>query len=214
MSTGEAERLERVERLLESALHEADPVPVDLQGGRARLAPRLVEQQRAVRRRWVICVAASVLALVVTAAIVQSGLRGEKDSLPVAPSPELTFSSSGLPVGQLVGKIDRTEPKATSTVWITVLPDGTGIWNAGTVGDSEGDSVNDYDVEFVSDGPGQAVMRYDGMCNDMDALTLEFSVHGRTLVIKDASTTDCLVSRGLASDLAGTTLRILPPPGT
>jgi hypothetical protein len=214
MSTGEAERLERVERLLESALHEADPVPVDLRGGRARLAPRLVEQQRAVRRRWVISLA-SVLALVVTAAIVLSGLRGDKDSLPIAPSPGLTFTSSGLPVGQLVGKVDRTEPRATSTVRILVRPDGTGIWNAGTVGDSEGDSVQDYFVEFVSDGPGQAVMRYVGMCIDDDALTLVFSVQGRTLVIKDASTTDCLVSRGLASDLAaGTTLRILPLPGT
>jgi hypothetical protein len=215
MSTGEAERLERVERLLESALHEADPVPVDLQGGRARLAPRLVEQQRAVRRRWVICVAASVLALVVTAAIVLSGLRGDKDSLPIAPSPGLTFTSSGLPVGQLVGKVDRTEPRATSTVRILVRPDGTGIWNAGTVGDSKGDSIHDYVVEFVSDGPGQAVMRFEqGFCNDRDALTLAFSVKGRALVIEDASTTDCLVSRGLASDLAGTTLRILPPSGT
>jgi hypothetical protein len=214
VSTGDAERLERVERLLESALHEADPVPVDLRGGRARLAPRLIEQQRAVRRRWVIVAASVLVVVVVTTSMVLSGLRGDKDSLPVAPSPELTFTSSGLPVGQLVGKVDRTEPQATSTVRINVHPDGTGLWNAGTVGDSEGDSIHDYDVEFVSDGPGQAVMRYVGMCIDDDALTLQFSVNGRTLVIKDASTTDCLVSRGLASDLAGTTLRILPPPGT
>ena len=52
------------------------------------------------------------------------------------------------------------------------------------------------------------------MCVSRDTLTLEFSVRGRNLVIKDASTNDCLVSRGLASDLAGTTLRILPLPGT
>jgi hypothetical protein len=214
MSTGDLQRLERAERLLESALREADAIPVDLHGGRARLGPRLVEQQRSVRRRWVISVAASVLGLVVTAAIVLAGLRGDTNSLPVAPSPELSFTSSGLPVGQLVGTVDRTEPRATSTVRIIVDPNGTGIFNAGTVGDSEGDSVQDYVVEFVSDGPGQAVMRYVGMCIDDDALTLQFSVHGRTLVITDASTTDCLVSRGLASDLAGTTLRILPLPGT
>jgi hypothetical protein len=213
MSAGELQRLERVERLLESALHEADPIPVDLQRGRARLAPRLVEQQRAVRRRWVISLA-SVLALVVTAAIVLSGLGGDKDSLPAGPAPELSFTSSGLPVGVLVGKVDRTEPQATSTVRITVRPDGTGIWNAGTVGDSEGDSVHDYVVEFFGDGAGQIVMRGGGMCVSRDTLTLEFSVRGRSLVIKDASTNDCLVSRGLASDLAGTTLRILALPGT
>ena len=210
MSTGDLERLERVERLLESALHEADPVPVDLRGGRARLAPRLIEQQRAVRRRWVISLA-SVLALVVTAAIVLSGLRGEKDSLPVAPSPELTFTSSGLPVGLLVGKVDRTEPQATSTVRMTVRPDGTGVFNAGTVGDSEGNSTADLPVEFVGEGPGSVVLRQDeNNCIDTEILTLHFTVRGRTVVIEDASTTGCPISRGLASDLAGTTLRILP----
>ena len=124
MSTGDLDRLERVERLLESALHEADPVPVDLRGGRARPAPHLADRQRLVRRRpWVISVVASVLAVVVvTVAIVLSGLRGDKDSLPAVPSPELTFTSSGLPVGRLVGKVDRTEPRATSTVRILSAP--------------------------------------------------------------------------------------------
>jgi hypothetical protein len=144
-----------VERLLESALHEADPVPVDLRGGRARLAPRLADRQRSVRRRWVICVAASVLAVVVvTTSIVLTGLRGDKDSLPVAPSPELTFSSSGLPIGPLVGKVDRAERQATSTVRIIVRPDGTGIFNAGTVGDSEGTPPPTY--PWSSPGRDQA----------------------------------------------------------
>jgi hypothetical protein len=215
MSTGDLQRLERVERLLGGALHEADRVPVDLMGGRARLAPRLAEQQRAVHRRRVISVAASVLALVVTAAIVLAGLRGEKESLPVAPSPELTFSSSGLPVGLLVGKVDRTEPQAKSTVRIVVRPDGTGTWNAGTVGDSAGDSVLDYEVEFVRDGPGSAVMRQpENWCVGTEQLTLQFTVRGHNVVIKDAGTANCLVNHGLASDLAGTTLRILPLPGT
>jgi hypothetical protein len=216
MSTGEAERLERVERLLESALHEADSVPVDVRGGRARLAPRLAEQQRAVRRWWVISLA-SVLVVVVTAAIVLSGLRGDKDSLPVAPSPELTFTSSGLPVGQLLGKVDRTEPQATSTVRITVRPDGTGIFNAGTVGDSEGDSTLDLGVEFTGEGPGSVVLTQDeSMCISSEFLTLHFTVRGRTLVIEDASTptTGCPIPHGLVSDLAGTTMRILPLPGT
>jgi hypothetical protein len=215
MSTGDLQRFGRAERLLETALHDADRIPVDLRRGRARLAPCLVEQQRSVRRRWVISVAASVLALIVTAAIVLAGLRGDKDSLPVAPSPELSFTTSGLPVGQLVGKVDRTEPRATSTVRIIVRPDGRGVFNAGTVGDSEGDSTADLPVEFIGDGPGSAVLRQDeNMCIDLEILTLHFTVRGRTVIIDDASTTGCPIGQGLASDLAGTTLRILPLPGT
>jgi hypothetical protein len=212
MSPGEAERLERVERLLGNALHDADHVAVDLRGGRATLAPRLVEQQRSVRRRRVICAAASVLALVVTTAIMLAGLRDHEETLPVTPSPELTFSPSGLPVGLLLGKVDRTEPQATSTVRIIVRPDGTGIFNAGTVGDSAGDSTTDLPVEFVREGPGSARMRYHGDCFTPETLTLDFTVRGRTLVIENADTNDCLVNRGLASDMAGTTLRILPLP--
>jgi hypothetical protein len=214
MSTRDLQRLERVERLLESALHDADPIPVDVHRGRARLSPRLVEQQRAVRRRWVISLA-SVLALVVTAAIVVSGLSGEKDSLPIAPSPELTFTSSGLPVGLLVGKVDRTEPQATSTVRMTVRPDGTGVFNAGTVGDSEGDSTADLPVKFMGDGPGSVVLtQFASMCIGREFLTLHFTVRGRSLIIEDASAPGCYVSRGLVSDLAGTTMRILPLPRT
>jgi hypothetical protein len=215
MSTGDLQRLERTERLLESALHDADRIPVDLGRGRARLAPCLVEQQRSVRRRWVICAAASVFALIVTAAIVLAGLRGDKDSLPIAPSPELTFSPSGLPVGVLVANVDRTEPQATSNVRIVVRPDGTGTWNAGTVGDSAGPSVHDYEVQFVADGPGSALMRqFDAACVTPRAMSLDFIVRGRTIVIKKARSFDCLVSRGLISDLTGTTMRILPLSGT
>jgi hypothetical protein len=212
MSTGDLQRLERAERLVESALQDADRIPVDLPGGRARLA-RLDGQRRSVRRRWVICVAASVLAVVVvTTSLVLGGPLGDKDSLPVAPSPDLTFSPSGLPVGLLVGKVDRTEPQATSTVRIIVRRDGTGIFNAGTVGDSEGDSTADLPVQFVREGPGSVRMRYHGDCFTPEALTLDFTVQGRKLVIVRADTAGCPVNRGLASDMTGTTLRILPLP--
>lgn len=213
MSTDELERLERVERLLENALHEADQIAVDLRGGRAMLAPCLDERHRSVSRRRLMCVAASVLAVVATTSIVLAGQRADEDSLPVAPSPELSFSPSGLPVGVLVGKVDRTEPQATSTIRITVRPDGTGIWNGGTVGDSRGDSVLDYDVRFVSAGSGVAVMRWPtGWCVGSETMTMDFTVRGRTLVIEKVDTLECLVNRGLASDMAGTTLRILPLP--
>jgi hypothetical protein len=214
MSTGELERLERVGRLLESALHEADHVAVDLWRGRTTLATHVDERRRSVRRRWLICVAASVLAVVVTTSMLLGGLSGQKDSLPTTPSPELTLSPSGLPVGLLSGKVDRTEPQATSTVRFTVRANGTGVFNAGTVGDSAGDSTHDLPVEFVKEGPGSARMRYHGDCFTPETLTLDFTVRGHTVVIQNVDTNDCLVNRGLASDMAGMTLRIRPlPPG-
>jgi hypothetical protein len=212
MSTGELERLERVERLLENALHESDHVAVDRGRGRAMLELHVDERQRSVRRLWLICVAASVLAVIVTTSMLLAGPLGQKDSLPAAPSPELTLSPSGLPVGMLRGKVDRTETEAKSTVRIIVRADGTGVFNAGTVGDSAGDSTADLPVEFVKEGPGSARMRYHGDCFTPETLTLEFTVRGRTVVIQNAYTNDCLVNRGLASDMAGTTLRLLPLP--
>jgi hypothetical protein len=54
MSTGELERLERVERLLGAGLHEVDQVEVDVRRGRAKLAPHVTKRRQAVRRRTVI----------------------------------------------------------------------------------------------------------------------------------------------------------------
>ena len=39
-----------------------------------------------------------------------------------------------------------------------------------------------------------------------------FVVRGRSVLIKDASSNGCFVSRALAADLEGTTLRLLPQP--
>jgi hypothetical protein len=122
------------------------------------------------------------------------------------------LSPSGLPVGILQGKVDRSLPGATSTVRLNVHPEGGGLWNAGSVGDVEGDSTADYPVELVADGPGRAVMMFQGFCFTREQLRLRFIVRGRTVVIKDASTSNCLVTRALAADLEGTTLRLLPQP--
>ena len=43
----------------------------------------------------------------------------------------------GLPVGILQGRVERTQPGATSTIRLEVHPEGGGLWNAGTVGDDE-----------------------------------------------------------------------------
>ena len=59
-----------------------------------------------------------------------------------------------------------------------------------------------------------AVLSEASMCLRRDILTLHFMVHSRSFIIEDASAPGCYVSRGLVSDLAGTTMRILPLPGT
>jgi hypothetical protein len=213
MSTGEVERLERVERLLGAGLHEVDRVAIDVRRGRAKLAPHVSRRRQAVRRRSIIAVAAALIGAAVVAPITIAGLRDHERSLPVRPSPEVTLSPSGLPVGTLRGRVERTQPGATSTITLVVRADGTGTWNAGTVGDSEGSSVHDYPVQFVPDGPGRAIMTQDAAgCGVTDVLPLTFTVRGRTVVIEDSGVIGCLVSQGLARDLAGSTLRVLPLP--
>jgi hypothetical protein len=212
MSTGELERLERVERLLGTGLHEVDQVTIDVGRGRARLAPHVRKHRTTVRRRMVVAVTAAVIAVAAAAPIVIADLRDHNRALPVGPSPGVTLSPSGLPVGTLQGRVPRTRPGATSTVRLNVHPEGGGIWNAGSVGDLEGDSTGDYSVELRAGGPGRAVMFFDGDCFTREQLRLRFIVRGRTVVITDASTSNCLVTRALAADLEGTTLRLLPQP--
>ena len=213
MSTGELERLERVERLLGAGLHEVDEVAIDVRRGRAKLAPHVTKRRQVVRRRAVIAVAAAVIVAAAAAPIVIADLRDHERSMPVGPSPGVTLSPSGLPVGTLRGRVERTQPGATSTITLVIRADGTGTWNAGTVGDSEGPSVRDYPVQFVPDGPGRAIMTQDAAgCGVTDVLPLTFTVRGRTVVIEDSGVIGCLVSQGLARDLKGTTLRLLPQP--
>jgi hypothetical protein len=213
MSTGELERMERVERLLGAGLHEVDRVAIDVRRGRGKLAPHVSKRRQAVRRRTIIAVAAAVIAVAVTAPIVIADLRDDNRALPVGPSPGVTLSPSGLPVGILQGRVERTQPGATSTVRMVVRADGTGTWNAGTVGDIEGTSVADYPVSFERDGPGRAIMRQNtAACETSNDLALTFTVRGRTVVIEDSGVIGCLVSPGLARDLKGTTLRLLPQP--
>ena len=211
MSTGELERLERVERLLGAGLHEVDQVAIDVRRGRAKLASHVTKRRQAVRRCTVIAVAAAVILAAVAAPLVIADLRDHERALPVGPSPGVTLSPSGLPVGTLQGKVDRTQPGARSTVTLVVRADGTGTWNAGSVGDNDFRSVEDYDVRFVRDGPGRAVMKQvPPDCGTTDQLALTFTVRGRTVVIEDSNLIGCLVTQGLSSDLAGTTLRLLP----
>ena len=101
MSTGELEHLERVERILGAGLHEVDQVAIDVRRGRAKLAPHVTKRRQSVHRRTVIAVAAAVIAVALTAPIVIADLRDHNQALPVGPSPGVTLSPSGLPVGIL-----------------------------------------------------------------------------------------------------------------
>ncbi|MDQ1602400.1 MAG: hypothetical protein QOE01_245 [Actinomycetota bacterium] len=232
MNTGGLDQ-QRAARLLATALHEADDVLVDMPAGRARLAQRSAARQKAARRRLLVaCVATSVLAVVVIASIVFIGLRRDARGLPAGPTPDVTSSASespgtpapgvrlspsGLPVGLLVGKVDRTEAAARSTVRILVRSDGTGTWSNGTVGDSQGSSGTDYDVRFERAGPGRTTLvnESDAACFIQEFLTLTFTVRGHAVVIEDArpSVEACdLILPNLVADMPGTTLRILPLP--
>lgn len=209
-------RTDELERVLSSALHDADRVPVDLGPGRKVLTRRLQEQRHAVGRWSVMGVAASVLAVVVTISMVVAGLSDEEERLPAGPSPEVTLSPSGLPIGLLVAEVDRAGSQVVSTVRMLVRPDGTGTYNNGTPAGIDR-STNDYDVEFVKDGPGRAVMRdagSAGSCISSDVLYLDFTVRAATVVIEDARTLSggCVLSYGLGSDLVGATFRIDPLP--
>ena len=56
-------------------------------------------------------------------------------------------------------------------------------------------------------------MRHEGpVCAADRALTLTFTIRGRTLSIDDAESPGCLVGEELMADLPGTTLRISPLP--
>jgi hypothetical protein len=207
-------RTEELERMLGAALREAD-APVDLQRGLSRLREAQDDARRSSRRWSVVAVAASFVAALVAVVLTVQYVERDDDTGPPA-GPKLVRSPSGLPVGLLTGRVDRTEPGAMSTVRFVVRPDGSGVFNAGTTGDSEGDQVGDYGVTFVRAGPGGAVMRNagDAACWATDVLTLRFTVRHRTVRIEgvDNYLAECIVSAGLAADLPGTTLRVQPLP--
>lgn len=210
-------RTDELERLLTEALHEGDALPVDTVAAESRLAHGEMWRVPAARRWSVALVAATFVGVLVAASLVLGGrLDDVERGDPVGPAPRFGLSPSGLPVGTLVGRVDRTEPGVTSTVRLVVRPDGTGIFNAGTRGDEGGDAISDYEVLFAGHGPGRAVMRNRSIaaCFATDVLTLHFSVRAHTVRITDISQflADCIVSRGLVAALPGTILRIEPPP--
>jgi hypothetical protein len=211
---------EELERLVTASLHADDALPVDVPDARVRLGQRISQDQRA-RRLRIVGVAAGLVAVVLTASLFLAGLRHHDETLPVSP-PKIELSPSGLPVGQLEGKVQRSIGRVgpnlierrldVSTFRLWVRPDGTGSLR--NLGDFSAQD-NGYEVTLVRLGPGRVAMSYDGpICASPRAATLDFTLHGRSVTVDDVTTKGCILSVVWAADLVGTKLEIQPlPPG-
>ena len=206
---------DELERLVATSLQVGDAEPVDLLDGRLRLGQRISQDQRA-RRLRIVGVAAGLVAVLLTASLLLAGLRDHDETLPVSP-PKVTLSPSGLPVGSLEAKVQRSIGKvgpnlierrlAVATFRLWVRPDGTG-----SLRNQEGGG---FEVTFVRLGPGRVALSYDGaICDNPRAMTLDFTIHGRSVTFDDVTTKGCILSVVWARDLVGTTLDVAPlPPG-
>jgi len=206
---------DELERLVATSLHVGDAEPVDLLDGRLRLG-RAIRQDQRVRRLRVIGVAAGLVAVVLTASLGLAGLRHHNESLPVSP-PKVILSPSGLPVGQLQGMVPRSfkrvgvEPDSQIfRLW--VRPDGTGSLR---VFSDISSGVNAYEVTFVRLGPGRVALSTDDeLCASPRAMTLDFTVHGRSVTVDDAASKGCILGPDWTKDLVGAKLEVQPlPPG-
>jgi hypothetical protein len=211
---------DELERLVATSLHVGDAEPVDVPGGRVRLGQR-IGQDRQARRLRIIGAAAGLVAVVLTASVLLAGLRDHDETLPVSPA-KITLSPSGLPVGSLEGKVQRSIGKVgpnrierrpqISTFRLWVRPDGTGSLRGAA---PDGSQTSSYEVTPVRLGPGRVALSYDGpICTSPRAVTLDFTVHGRSVTLDDATSTGCILSVAWAKDLVGAELEIQPlPPG-
>jgi hypothetical protein len=207
---------DELERLVATSLQVGDAEPVDLLDGRLRLGQRISQDQRA-RRLRIVGVAAGLVAVLLTASLLLAGLRDHDETLPVSP-PKVTLSPSGLPVGALEGKVQRsvghvnpngTEgPPQVATFRLWVRPDGTGsLRNLNDFGAQE----PGYEVTFVRLGPGRVALSYDGpICGSPRTVTLDFTIQGRSVTVDDAASDGCILSVVWAADLVGTKLEIQP----
>jgi hypothetical protein len=136
--------------------------------------------------------------------------------------PKVTLSPSGLPVGSLEGKVYRSVGKVgpstkegrpeVSTFRLWVRPDGTGgLWNLNSIDFRE----PGYEVTFVRLGPGRVALSYVGpICASPRAVTLDFTVDGRSVTVDNATSEGCILGPDWVTDLVGAKLEVQPlPPG-
>jgi hypothetical protein len=206
---------DELELLLATSLHENDRSSVDVRGGRAVLRDRLEQGQRAARRRTVIGIAAAVLAVVVTASLLLTGLRGE-EAIPVQPSPpKVALSPSGLPVGLLKGAYEQDG--LTGAILLLVRADGSGQLSSG-VGHwlpSIGAGAA-FDVKIRRDGPGRVSIAYDNpVLEGGEVVTMSFVARVRSVTIVAVGTPgNGLLTKASAAAITGTTLHLVRAPAS
>ena len=209
---------DELERLLTEALHEGDALQVDAATAERRLAQRETDRLSAGRRWSVVLVAAGLVGLLVVASLALGARLGhDEGTRPIgpAPAPRFELAPSGLPVGLLEGKVARSDGNIdVSTFRLQVLADGTGGLSMGgaahgNAGGGGGGRIG-YPVNIARVSEGRAVLRYEGpVCSDPRALTLTFTLRGRSVVVVAAVASGCLVNADLVADLPGTVLRDL-----
>ena len=199
-----------MERRLVVALRSADSVPVDVATARDRWMQGEMDRRQTTRRRLVAAVAAAAVVAGLTVALV-ARLVDPGPQLP--PAREITLSASGLPVGELHGKVMLANEGGLGqkVVVIVVRPDGTASYGRNDLAET----WDEFDLTVRPDGQGRAVFGYSGpVCNDPNALTLGFRADARTVTIEEAipGPGGCVVSADDAVALRGVTFRVRPLP--
>jgi len=204
---------DELERLLAASLHENDSQSVDLQKGRALLGERLGRDQRIGRRRTLIGIAATVLAVVVTASLLLTGIRDEEVS-PARPSPpKVALSPSGLPVGLLKGTYEQDG--LAGDILLLVRADGSGQLSTGTGGWRPCTAFGAaFGVVIRRAAPGRVSIAYDNpVLEDREVVTMSFVVRGRSVTIVSLGTPgNGLLARPSADAITGTVLQISQTP--
>ena len=204
---------DELELLLASSLHENDSQSVDVQNGRAVLRNRIERGRRAGRRRALLGIAAAVLAVVVTASLLLTGLRHD-EAMPAQPSPpRVAVSPSGLPVGRLEGTYEQDG--LTGAILLLVRADGSGQLSSGVEGWQPcTDFGAAFGVEIRPAGPGRVSIAYDNpVLDDREVVTMSFIVRGRSVTIVSLGTPgNGLLAKASADAITGTVLHVTQTP--
>lgn len=192
-----------LEQRLAQALQDFPDAPLDLVAARATLHRRT---RGSARRRWFVAATAAVAVAAAIAALLLR-LPGDRQTAPLP----ISRLKSGLPVGILDGHVFYTDPghgmNGPAAFHIRVRADGTGTFIPPRSAESE------WPVRFVGQRQGHVVLRrVDQFCGPTDDLTLDFRVHGRTLVVTGFQRGECSTWPKIAgTDLVGTTMKLAPP---
>jgi hypothetical protein len=198
---------EEMERLLVSALHEADSWPVTTGRARTRLL-HSPERHRREFRWWTIAGVLACAVVVLIATVITGVGHDVADQRPAPPTHHVHLSPSGLPVGLLTAPLDLQTPNGIpGKLRLFVRADGSGQYGVftGVEGDDEG-----FDVTLEPLGAGQFAMRSDAAgCGTEPAMTATFTVSRTSVTFGEVTASGaCLVSREIAAALTGLTATV------